>query len=89
MEKCQMPVKCQHNSNLREANEIGGGEHFCVGVCGEECINICKECDLEKWAEITTIYFGHEDEPNAMFIQLKECGHIIEVITKFSNTVVS
>ena len=48
--------------------------HQCVGVCGEKCI--CGICNNE---EVHKIFFGTEDEPEAMFIQLKDCLHIFEV----------
>ena len=50
--------------------------HPCIGLCGEPCPRKCRVCDKE---EVTTILFGHEDEPEARFIQLEDCRHFIEV----------
>ncbi|KAE8575514.1 hypothetical protein XENTR_v10003856 [Xenopus tropicalis] len=49
--------------------------HTCIGLCGEPCPSKCRACDTE---EITQIFFGTEEEPNACFIQLEDCGHIFE-----------
>ncbi|XP_071959185.1 NFX1-type zinc finger-containing protein 1-like [Antedon mediterranea] len=49
--------------------------HVCAGLCGEPCPNKCLICDKE---ELTTILFGNEDEPDARFIELEDCGHVIE-----------
>ncbi|XP_067856716.1 NFX1-type zinc finger-containing protein 1-like isoform X2 [Heptranchias perlo] len=50
--------------------------HPCVGLCGEPCPRKCRVCHN---AEITEIFFGTEDEPNARFVQLEDCCHIFEV----------
>ena len=51
-------------------------KHPCIGLCGEICPKKCRECDKE---EITAIYFGTEDEPDARFVELEDCGHVFEV----------
>ena len=51
--------------------------HPCIGLCGEECPKQCRICNKE---EVSDIFFGTEDEENARFISLKDCGHIFEVI---------
>ncbi|XP_072540909.1 NFX1-type zinc finger-containing protein 1 [Salminus brasiliensis] len=48
--------------------------HPCIGLCGDPCPNKCRVCHRD---EVTEIFFGNEDEPDACFIQL-DCGHIIE-----------
>ena len=50
-------------------------EHPCIGFCGEVCPKLCKICDKEK---VTEIFFGTEDENNARFVLLEDCGHIVE-----------
>ena len=50
--------------------------HHCIGLCGEKCPNKCRICDRE---EVCEIFFGNEEDKNARFIQLEECGHVIEV----------
>ena len=50
--------------------------HPCIGLCGEDCPKLCRTCDKE---EVTEVFFGTEEEKNARFIQLKDCGHILEV----------
>ncbi|CAJ1050338.1 NFX1-type zinc finger-containing protein 1 isoform X2 [Xyrichtys novacula] len=49
--------------------------HPCIGLCGDKCPSKCRVCDHE---EVTEIFFGTEDDPEASFIQLEDCGHIIE-----------
>lgn len=36
---------------------------------------MCRICNHD---EVTDIFFGNEDDPEAYFIQLEDCGHIIE-----------
>ncbi|CAF4986027.1 unnamed protein product, partial [Rotaria sp. Silwood1] len=50
--------------------------HTCIGICGEPCPPQCRQCDKSR---VQDIFFGTEDEPNARFIFLPDCGHIIEV----------
>ncbi|KAK3105792.1 hypothetical protein FSP39_005821 [Pinctada imbricata] len=50
--------------------------HPCVGLCGETCPRLCWICNRE---ELTEIFFGTEDEPDARFVQLVDCGHVFEV----------
>jgi len=45
-------------------------------LCGEKCPSFCRVCNP---AEVTEIFFGTEDEADARFIQLEDCGHILEV----------
>ncbi|KAM7422964.1 hypothetical protein PAMA_010818 [Pampus argenteus] len=49
--------------------------HACIGLCGDKCPSKCRICDKD---EVTEIFFGTEDDPEACFIQLEDCGHIIE-----------
>ena len=50
--------------------------HPCIGICGEICPKKCRECHKD---EVTEIFFGTEDEPNARFVELADCGHVFEV----------
>ncbi|CAF5096519.1 unnamed protein product, partial [Rotaria sp. Silwood1] len=52
--------------------------HTCIGICGEPCPPQCRQCDKSR---VQDIFFGTEDEPNARFVFLPDCGHII-VVTK-------
>jgi hypothetical protein len=63
---CYVPC----TKNLKRCN------HPCIGLCGESCPKKCRVCD-EK--EVTDLLFGDEDEPDARFVQLEDCGHVIEV----------
>uniref|UniRef100_A0A3Q3W7K3 RZ-type domain-containing protein n=1 Tax=Mola mola TaxID=94237 RepID=A0A3Q3W7K3_MOLML len=49
--------------------------HQCIGLCGDQCPTKCRICNHD---EVTDIFFGVEDDPEACFIQLEDCGHIIE-----------
>mgnify|MGYP002623820035 CR=1 FL=1 len=50
-------------------------QHQCMGLCGERCPNVCKICDPNN--ECFEIFFGHEDEEDALFY-MTGCNHIIE-----------
>ncbi|KAL5004105.1 hypothetical protein ScPMuIL_017561 [Solemya velum] len=49
--------------------------HSCCGVCGEPCPRKCRVCNIR---ELTEIFFGTEDEPDARFVELEDCGHVFE-----------
>uniref|UniRef100_A0A8D0KWH1 Zinc finger NFX1-type containing 1 n=1 Tax=Strix occidentalis caurina TaxID=311401 RepID=A0A8D0KWH1_STROC len=49
--------------------------HPCIGLCGEPCPKKCLVCDHE---ELTQIFFGFEEDPDARFVQLEDCGHVFE-----------
>ncbi|CAF3694346.1 unnamed protein product [Rotaria sp. Silwood1] len=50
--------------------------HTCIGLCGEPCPSQCRICHKDVVQEI---FFGSEDEPDARFVFLPDCKHIIEV----------
>lgn len=68
---CDRP-RCDHpcTKTLRKCG------HPCIGMCGEPCPKKCRVCDKQ---EVTEILFGEEDEPDARFVELQACGHVIEV----------
>ncbi|XP_016333043.1 NFX1-type zinc finger-containing protein 1-like isoform X2 [Sinocyclocheilus anshuiensis] len=49
--------------------------HRCIGLCGDPCPNKCRICHKD---EVTEIFFGNEDDPDACFIQLEDCKHMFE-----------
>uniref|UniRef100_A0A8C1SPB0 Zinc finger, NFX1-type containing 1 n=1 Tax=Cyprinus carpio TaxID=7962 RepID=A0A8C1SPB0_CYPCA len=49
--------------------------HRCIGLCGDPCPNKCRICHKD---EVTEIFFGNEDDPDACFIQLDDCKHLFE-----------
>ncbi|KAL3275522.1 hypothetical protein HHI36_020281 [Cryptolaemus montrouzieri] len=49
--------------------------HKCVGFCGDPCPPLCRVCDKE---ELEEFFFGTEDEEDARFVLLKDCGHVLE-----------
>ncbi|KAI5619584.1 NFX1-type zinc finger-containing protein 1, partial [Silurus asotus] len=49
--------------------------HPCIGLCGDPCPDKCRICHRD---DVIEIFFGNEDEPDASFIQLEDCRHIIE-----------
>ena len=58
--------------------------HLCIGLCGEPCPSVkgkpvCRVCNKKKWEELVPTIFGTEEEPDARFVQLVDCGHIFEV----------
>ncbi|XP_060534908.1 NFX1-type zinc finger-containing protein 1-like isoform X2 [Cylas formicarius] len=49
--------------------------HQCVGFCGDPCPRLCRHCDKD---ELTEIFLGNEDEEDAIYVMLKDCGHVFE-----------
>nr|CAD7415986.1 unnamed protein product [Timema poppensis] len=49
--------------------------HPCIGFCGEPCPPLCRVCDKE---EVTVVFLGQEDEPDARFVYLEDCHHVVE-----------
>ncbi|XP_067035451.1 NFX1-type zinc finger-containing protein 1-like isoform X3 [Acropora muricata] len=47
-------------------------DHPCIGVCGEECPKLCRVCN-----EDADDFKGCD--PQAMFVELVDCGHVFEV----------
>ncbi|CAF0906280.1 unnamed protein product [Brachionus calyciflorus] len=81
--------KCKHSKCSKTCDELCDRKpcdepcdkllkcgHPCIGLCGESCIDLCRICHKNK---VNEIFFGTEDEPNAKFIRLKDCGHILEI----------
>ncbi|NXG55458.1 ZNFX1 protein, partial [Hemiprocne comata] len=68
-EPCNRP-RC--NTPCAELLRCG---HPCIGLCGEPCPKKCMVCDHE---ELTQIFFGFEEDVDARFVQLEDCGHIFE-----------
>ena len=63
--------KC--NEPCRKKLECG---HQCVGICGDFCPRLCRICDKDK---LQTIFLGREEEPDALYIELVDCGHTFQV----------
>ena len=57
------------------AKRLGCG-HTCIGLCGEPCPPVCRLCHADT---VTEILFGSEAEPDARFVILVECRHVVEV----------
>lgn len=74
--KCEKKCfeKCEKFCELPCTKKLICG-HNCIGICSEECIDICRICDPKN--EIFEIMFGKEDEPDSMFYKL-DCNHIYE-----------
>ena len=81
--------KCRHHKCTKRCGEICDREkcnkpcrkklkcrHQCVGICGDFCPRLCRICDKD---ELQTIFLGREDEPDALYIELVDCGHTFEV----------
>ncbi|CAF1289347.1 unnamed protein product [Adineta steineri] len=89
---CRKPCmyKCKHSRCTRLCSEPCNREpcdkrcdiklecgHYCIGICGEPCPKQCRICDKSVVQEI---FFGRENKPNACFVLLPDCKHLIEVI---------
>ncbi|KAF8768117.1 NFX1-type zinc finger-containing protein 1 [Argiope bruennichi] len=51
--------------------------HPCIGLCGEFCPKECRKCDKET---VQKKFFGTEDQEDARFVRLENCGHIFELL---------
>ena len=60
------------NESCRELLPCG---HQCIGLCENSCPKLCRTCNKE---EVSEIFFGTEDEPDARFVKLTDCGHLFE-----------
>ena len=52
--------------------------HRCIGLCGERCPALCKRCNKD---EVKTWLSGTVAVDDAVFVELEDCGHIVEVTT--------
>ncbi|CAL4128144.1 unnamed protein product, partial [Meganyctiphanes norvegica] len=81
--------QCLHSSCNRQCGEACSEEpckekcpklllcgHPCVGFCGELCPPFCRQCHTKKLTEFMLI--GNEEEDDARFVLLEDCGHTIE-----------
>ncbi|CAF1167216.1 unnamed protein product [Rotaria sordida] len=84
-EKCERQLICSHACKAPCAMncppcsrlcETRCAHSRCIGICGELCPPQCRCCDKSRVQEIL---FGTEEEPDARFVFLPDCGHIIEV----------
>lgn len=48
--------------------------HSCIGICGEDCPNLCRVCNEDA------VQFS-ESERGARFVELVDCRHVFEVKT--------
>ncbi|CAF4022002.1 unnamed protein product [Adineta steineri] len=71
---CSEP--CNRGPCNKQCNKKLKCGHYCIGICGEPCPKQCRICDKSVVQEIL---FGTEDEPDACFVSLPDCGHLIEV----------
>lgn len=70
---CSEP--CNRDLCMEPCQELLKCEHQCIGLCGEECPTLCRVCNKDTVEEL---FFGTEDEPDARFIQLFDCDHVLE-----------
>ncbi|KAG8442586.1 hypothetical protein GDO86_011395 [Hymenochirus boettgeri] len=61
-------------------------KHECIGLCGEPCPKKCRICDAE---ELSELFIDRKVDPEARFIELKDCSHIFEItmFTQWMNQV--
>ncbi|CAF0927851.1 unnamed protein product [Adineta steineri] len=71
---CSEP--CDRDSCNEPCNKKLKCGHTCIGMCGEPCPRECRKCNKSIVQEI---FFGDEAEPDARFVFLPDCRHIIEV----------
>ena len=59
-ERCKKIMKCNHQ---------------CMGLCGERCPNVCRQCNPNN--ECFEIFFGFEKDDDSLFYKTK-CNHTFE-----------
>ncbi|CAH1269010.1 ZNFX1 [Branchiostoma lanceolatum] len=74
-EPCDRP-RCDRPCRKRRRCDKCKKDQPCIGMCGEPCPDKCRVCDRK---EVTEIVFRTEAEPGARFVQLEDCGHVLEV----------
>ncbi|CAG0917244.1 unnamed protein product [Notodromas monacha] len=92
MEKCASG--CPHKPCKRRCSEdCGTGDdrcnepcakvllchHKCVGLCGEMCPP-CRECSADNVEFFDLVLNDVSEEPDARFVVLPECNHVMEVV---------
>ncbi|KAB5584014.1 hypothetical protein PHYPO_G00102520 [Pangasianodon hypophthalmus] len=70
---CHEP--CDRPPCLKNCDKVLPCGHPCIGLCGDPCPDKCRICHRD---DVVEIFFGNEDEPDACFIQLEDCKHVIE-----------
>ena len=52
-------------------------------MCGEKCPPFCRICNPEQFAgdenTLSEVFLGQEDETDAHYVCLVDCGHYFEV----------
>ena len=76
--RCTLPCNepCNRPPCNRRCRKFLPCRHRCVGVCGETCPPLCRSCNRDELCEL---FFGTEDEDDALFVYLEDCGHVLEV----------
>ncbi|KAK3878843.1 hypothetical protein Pcinc_016532 [Petrolisthes cinctipes] len=69
--------KCSRKPCNHPCKKVLKCGHPCVGFCGDPCPPLCRKCNNDELTDI--ILSGNEDEPDARFVLLEDCGHTIEV----------
>ncbi|KAK4316795.1 hypothetical protein Pmani_012053 [Petrolisthes manimaculis] len=69
--------KCSRKPCNHPCKKVLKCGHPCIGFCGDPCPPLCRECNNDELTDI--ILSGNEDEPDARFVLLEDCGHTIEV----------
>ncbi|XP_066939877.1 NFX1-type zinc finger-containing protein 1-like [Macrobrachium rosenbergii] len=89
---CQEPCtwKCEHQRCGKRCGEpcsvppcqkpcpklLKNCGHPCIGFCGDPCPPLCRICNKEELTEFTLL--GFEEDADARFVTLEDCGHTIE-----------
>ncbi|KAK9882471.1 hypothetical protein WA026_021505 [Henosepilachna vigintioctopunctata] len=52
--------------------------HLCIGFCGDPCPPLCRTCNKDVLEEDKDVSFATEDDEDARFVLLVDCGHVVE-----------
>ena len=72
--------KCDRIRCTEKCPKLLGCSRPCIGVCGEPCPEICRQClSQEEFESQIPILFGDEHDEDAQFVVLDDCGHVLEM----------
>ena len=75
---CGEPCDCEPCNNPCSKKLDCG--HDCMGLCGEECPDVCRICDKETFNNKVPLIFGTEDADNSELRIIRiDCGHMFDV----------
>lgn len=69
--------KCSRKPCYQPCKKMLKCGHQCIGFCGDPCPPLCRDCNHDELTDF--VLLGYEDDDDARFVMLEDCGHCIEV----------